>query len=299
MNVLEISLKKFRFINYTLVILIVAASLLFARNLIRISFSDTDTPHVLPEVKHSNSLSNSDIMQYASILEKNPFGQPMKLHPIAIEPQKEQSYGSLADLTLVGTVVGPKKLSYAIFEDKSPSSPSPGGQEVFAYNQKVFNYGVLKEITSSSVKIERGPETFLLTIPFEKTVSEIEQHSEIEMTPSKGSFARKVGEQQYILDSRRVQQSLENPEQLLTDARLLPNFVNGKQEGFKISEVLPDGLYHSLGLRNGDILLRVNGLEISNPEVAMQAMTALKGMNRVNLDIIRDGKNKAMSYEIR
>jgi general secretion pathway protein C len=266
MNVLEISVKKFRFINYSLIILIVAASLVFARNLIRISFSDCDMPHVLPEVKHGKSLNNSDIMQYAPILEKNPFGQPMKLHPIAIEPEKKQSYGSLSDLTLVGTVVGPKQLSYAIFEDKSPSSPLPGGQEVFAYNQKV---------------------------------STIKQHSELQMTPSKGSFARKVGEQQYILDSRRVQQSLENPEQLLTDARLLPNFVNGKQEGFKISEVLPDGLYHSLGLRNGDILLRVNGLEISNPEVAMQAMTALKGMNRVNLDIIRDGKNKAMSYQIR
>lgn len=113
------------------------------------------------------------------------------------------------------------------------------------------------------------------------------------------SFARQVGEREYLLDSRRVQESLENPEQILTDARLLPNFVDGKQEGFRISEVVPDGLYGSLGLQNGDILLRVNGLEISNPEVAIQAMTALRGMNRVNLDIIRGGKNMAMSYQIR
>ncbi len=116
---------------------------------------------------------------------------------------------------------------------------------------------------------------------------------------SPSSFAKKIGERQYVLNSRKVQESIENPEHILTDARLLPNFVNGKQEGFAISEVVNDGLYHSMGLKNGDILLKVNGLQMSNPEVAIQAMTALKGMNRVNLDIIRNGKNMSMKYQMR
>ena len=141
--------------------------------------------------------------------------------------------------------------------------------------------------------------TYTLSIPFEKEKATTINHARTRDVAPKTSFARKVGEQEYILDSRQVQKSLENPEQILTHARLLPNFVNGKQEGFKISEVVPDGLYHSLGIRNGDILLRVNGLEISNPEVAMQAMTGLKGMNEINLDILRKGKNMSMNYQMR
>jgi general secretion pathway protein C len=79
----------------------------------------------------------------------------------------------------------------------------------------------------------------------------------------------------------------------------LPNIKDGRQEGFTISEVVPGGIYQSLGLRNGDILLKINGLEISNPEVAIQAMSALRGMNNVDLDIIRSGKNISMSYRMR
>ncbi len=296
----ENSLKKFRFINYVLIALVIVAILLLTRNIVSISFSKKTLPPLTPANNSLSKVETKDIMQYSAILEKNPFGPPMKLRPIAIEQETKVNYGSLSDLTLLGTVVGPEKLSYAIFEDKS-LSPA-GVQDVFAFGSKVFNYGVLTKISKSSVEIERDAVTYTLKIPFEEINTETKKNGDTEDTYSENSqqsFAKKVGEGQYVLDGRRVQQSLENPEQILTDARLLPNIIDGRQEGFKISEVVPDGLYHTLGLKNGDVLLRVNGLEISNPEVAIQAMTALRGMNRVNLDIIRDGKNTSMSYQIR
>lgn len=116
---------------------------------------------------------------------------------------------------------------------------------------------------------------------------------------SPSSFAKKITEKQYLLNQQKVQQALNNPEQVLTDARLLPNIENGKQNGFKVLEVKPGGIYESLGLKNGDILLMVNNLEISKPEIAIQAMYALKGMSTVNLDIIRNGERTTMSYQIR
>lgn len=292
---LETSFKKFRFLNYLIVLFILLAALLLIRNIVSLSFSKKESPVV---VHHDNSLINmkpKDIMQYSAILEKNPFGRPMTLHSITVQQETENQYSSLSDLLLIGTVVGPAHLSYAVFEEKS----RPNIQEVIAYRQKVFNYGLLSKINMSSVEIERDSVTYTVTFPSEEVITNIESHADTQADSPQGSFARKVGEREYVLDSSRVQKSLENPEQILTDARLLPNFVNGKQEGFRISEVVPDGLYQSLGLHNGDILLKVNGLEISNPEVAMQAMTALKGMNKVNLDIIRDGKNMSMSYQMR
>jgi general secretion pathway protein C len=292
---LENSLKKLRFVNYLLVLFILSAVILLARNIVGISFSKKAAPPPISKEKALINMNKIDIMQYSAILEKNPFGQPMKLHPIEVKQETEKSLGSLSNLILIGTVVGPENVSYAIFEDKS----QPNVQDIFGYNKDVFNYGVLTKITMTSVEIVQGSETYTLTFPSEETETGTEKQSAVSPETPQNSFARKVGEQEYILDSRRVQQSLENPEQILTDARLLPNFVDGRQAGFKISEVVPEGLYDSLGIKNGDILLRVNGLEISNPEVAIQAMSALKGMNRVNLDIIRSGKNMSMSYQIR
>lgn len=293
---LENPLFKIRLLNYLLSVFILLAVLLLARNIVTISFSKEQTSLTASKGNALINKNKNDIMQYSSILEKNPFGHPMKLHPIDVKQEVGQSIGPLSNLVLIGTVTGPDSMSYAMFEDKS----QPNVQAVFAYKEKVFNYGILTKITMTSVDIKQDSQSITLTFPSEETAAGKE--SRAVFTPAESqptSFARKVGEQEYILDSRRVQQSLENPEQVLTDARLLPNFVDGKQAGFKISEVIPDGLYGSLGIKNGDILLRVNGLEISNPEVAIQAMSALKGMNRVNLDIIRNGKNMSMSYQIR
>ena len=292
---LESSLKKLRVVNYVLALFILAAVLLLARSVVSVSLSKRAAPVPLSKERALINVNKNDIMQYSAILEKNPFGRPMKLYPIEVKQETEKSPGPLSNLILIGTVTGPESVSYAIFEDKS----QPNVQDIFGYKENVFNYGVLTKITMTSVEIMQGPETYTLTFPSEDTATVTEKQSAVSPEPPQTSFARKVGEQEYILDGRRVQKSLENPEQILTDARLLPNFVDGRQAGFKISEVIPEGIYDSLGIKNGDILLRVNGLEISNPEVAIQAMSALKGMNRVNLDIIRNSKNMSMSYQIR
>jgi general secretion pathway protein C len=86
---------------------------------------------------------------------------------------------------------------------------------------------------------------------------------------------------------------------MMTDARLRPNLVNGKEEGFVLSEVRPGGIYHSLGLQDGDVLLRINEYDVSNPEKALQAFTALKGMERVQIDLIRAGSKMTMTYQIK
>ncbi len=72
-----------------------------------------------------------------------------------------------------------------------------------------------------------------------------------------------------------------------------------QQEGFTLSEVRPGGVYHTLGLKNGDILLGVNGLELSDPASALQAFTAIKGANRIKVDIVRNGSPMTLRYTLR
>jgi general secretion pathway protein C len=293
-----ISLNKFKLINYITAVFILIAFLLVAREIINISLSvkkpvSSFSPNQDETVQQNNK---KNIMHYSPILEKNPFGPPMKLHPIVIAKQQEVQYQSPSALVLVGTAVGPAHLSYAIFEDTGQSPPK--GHEVFAWGENVYDYGILKKIERSSVELENASSAFTIELEEDKVGAVQTQHTQ-SSSNGQTSFARQVGEKEYILDSRKVQKSLENPEKMLTDARLLPNIRDGKHEGFKISEVIPGGMYHSLGLRNGDILLMINGLEISNPEVAIKAMSALQGMNSVNLDIIRSGKNMSMNYKMR
>lgn len=290
---LKPSLKKLRIINYVLIALILFSALLLSRNIVRVSFSEKiSNKTAIPYKKESELRKIRGIMSYAPILEQNPFGKSMKLTPIAAKHHIKK-HGSLAELILVGTVVGPEKLSYAIFEDKSRQDTLR--QEIFAYGEIVHGYGTLTKIEREWVELTQGTGTskIYITDPHKNGMGKIQTAS------SQTSFVKKISDKQYMLDQRSVQQALNNPEQILTDARLLPNIINGRQEGFRILEVKKGGLYHSLGLRNGDILLRVNNLEISQPEVAIQAMSALRGMNTVDLDIIRNNAKITMTYQIR
>lgn len=291
-EMLDFSLRYFRFFNFFLSAAILIASLVLTRNIVNFSFSEkAPAPSVL-DTGGKGTVPERNIRDYAVILERNPFGPPMTLEPVAgPRPAEVKQYGPLSDLVLKGTAVGPERMSYAVIANKKENS---GEQEIFTYGDEVFTYGTLTKIERDSVELTRDNVAYSLMIPVgEDTVRNVA------VSAQASQIARKVGEREYLLDSNKVRQSLNNPEKLLTDARLLPNFVDGEQEGFRISEVKADGLYHELGLRNGDILLRINGLAISNPEVAIQAMSALKGMNRVDLDIIRNNERMSMSYRIR
>lgn len=294
---IEIPHRNFTIANYVIAAFIAAAALLVIRDISGIILAPSVTVRTNPAQRAvpGESDTGRPLMFYAPILEKNPFGAPAKLQPLSLRKDADIDYGSLSDLMLIGTAIGPPGLSFAIFVDKSQSSPS--GQDVFAFGEEVFHYGTLKKISKSSVEIEQGSRRYTVTMPVDE-VGPARQTQE-SSSESQSSFARQIGDKEYLLDSRKVQDALANPEQILTDARLLPNFHDGRQEGFTISEVVDGGLYHSLGLRNGDVLLKINGLEISNPEVAMQALSALQGMNTIDLDIIRGGKNMSMNYQIR
>jgi len=300
---LEFSTKKIRYLNFIIISFIVIISLVIIRFIVDISFSKEEPYSAsVNKMQARKTVKGMNIMQFSPVLEKNPFGKPMKLQPIGVSKQSETAVAQpteISDLLLIGTVVGPRNISYAVFQDKAKA----GQQDLFTYGEQVYDYGILTKIERSAVEIQKDDLRYSLEIDYEK-LSERPGKNVVRRTSgrrstSKGSFAKKIGEREYMLDRAMVQKSIENPEKVLTDARLLPNIIDGRQEGFKISEVVPNGLYHSLGLVNGDILLNINGLEISNPEVAIQAMSALKGMNRINLDIMRSGENMSLDYQIR
>jgi general secretion pathway protein C len=54
-----------------------------------------------------------------------------------------------------------------------------------------------------------------------------------------------------------------------------------------------------VGLKNGDVLMKINDFPIDSPEKAIQSFMTLKGQNRIKLDLIRDSAPTSLSYDIR
>jgi general secretion pathway protein C len=108
-----------------------------------------------------------------------------------------------------------------------------------------------------------------------------------------------VGAGNFIIDQRALNASLDNIGQTMTDARLLPSMKDGKVEGFRVSEVKPQGIFGTIGIRNGDVIQRINDFPIDSPEKAIQSFASLKGQNRIRLDLVRDGQPATFTYDIR
>ncbi|NWF76020.1 MAG: PDZ domain-containing protein [Nitrospirae bacterium] len=274
------------YINIILSILLFVVILLFARDIISHSFTRGDKAVINTQESSDKTDSQSELQltDYSKILKNNPFGF------LGGEIRSLASSGSAniqqGDVVLIGTVVGPKKLSYAIFRRSS------GIQEMFKAGENVSGLGELYMVKTDRVLIRQDGK--ITEVNFEDLkIREVRKQ-----IPPNSLFAKQVGKGTYIVDQRNLQQMIANPSKMMTDARLKPNVVNGKEEGFILSEVKPGGIYHSLGLQNGDVLLRINEYDISNPERALQAFSALKGLDRVQVDLIRSGAKMTMTYQI-
>ena len=96
-------------------------------------------------------------------------------------------------------------------------------------------------------------------------------------------------------DVDRVTQSIM---QLGMDARIVPSFTGGNASGFKLMHIRPGSLYSSLGMQNGDVLKRVNGLSLDDPGKILEVYQRLRESPRLDVEIERNGARVTQTVRI-
>lgn len=85
---------------------------------------------------------------------------------------------------------------------------------------------------------------------------------------------------------------------LSRQVRVVPHTIQGRPSGFRLTRLRP-GLLQQIGLLNGDVLQKVNGLDINSPEEALKAYQAVQSDTTVRLEILRRNSPTTLTYEIR
>jgi len=285
-NIKYHSVKVITAVNFALGLLILIALGFFFRNILMMVHKKDIKPLSASTVE-TRKLEKKPIQYYDSIFQHNPFGIPAGSLKSSSSSADQTA---LSDMKLIGTIAGNGEKSYAIFIGKD------GKQSLFKTGDSVFGAGELKSIGKYFVYIENKGKLTKISMIDMVAPGELDA---LKGTGGTSGAIRSLGKKDYIIDQKAVQFSVDNPTQIMTDAKLIPNMVNNKQEGFILREVKKNGIYDSLGMQNGDVLLRVNNFNISSAETALQAFTALKGMDKVQLDIIRDNTRMTLNYQIR
>ncbi len=274
-------------VNISLGIALFIFILIFVRDIVAKVYKTKDIKPAILSHGATKKYERKNLQEYEAILRNNPFGfQAGTLKPLTGPPDKALPP---SDMKLVGTISGNALYGYAVFLGRD------GKQEIFKIGESVFGRGLLKRIEKDKVFIKEG-DTLTEILMADMIMLD---HDITRLGRGLPDYVKSFGNGEYMIDQKALQDALDNPRQIMTDARLIPNIVNNKQEGFILREIKKSGIYDSLGLRNEDTLLRINDYNISNLENALQAFTALRGMDSVQLDIIRSGAKMTMTYQIR
>jgi general secretion pathway protein C len=81
--------------------------------------------------------------------------------------------------------------------------------------------------------------------------------------------------------------------------RVVPQIRDGEPIGLKLFGIRPEGPFGAIGLRDGDLLLEVNGRSIASPDSALAAYASLRSANHVSLLLDRAGQRVRTDYVVR
>ncbi|MDA8168511.1 MAG: PDZ domain-containing protein [Nitrospiraceae bacterium] len=278
--------RLFSLINILLTSILAITFIFTARDLVTFSVK-SGKPYVAEASRpHQPARPAANILEYAPVAKDNAFGFPPMDLKVLTSASKTAAPSSV---NLIGTVTG--ALGYAVVIRDSK-------EELYRKGQMIPGVGYLNSVGKDYVSIKGTGGNVKLPLKDLSVVKEVSGAPGKAPAPG-GNFVRQAGSGSYIVNKNAVSAAIDNPSRILGDARMLPNFVDGKQQGFVIREVKPGGVFNEMGLKNGDVLLKINDFEISGPDAALKAFTALKGLDSVNLDIMRDGQKLTLTYQIR
>jgi type II secretory pathway component PulC len=113
------------------------------------------------------------------------------------------------------------------------------------------------------------------------------------------SGVRKIAEHRYEIDRATLEAVMGNLNQFARTVRVLPELKAGQPAGFRLVDIRPESPLARLGLRRGDVITSINGLELTSVEKAMELYLKLKSAGHLSITLDRLGTNSTIQYVIR
>jgi len=238
-----------------------------------------------------------------------------------VEKAKEAPKPTELKLKLWGVVVHRDGSSYCVIEDLATRK-----QELYGVNALVAGSARVKLVEWDRVILERDGKDEILDLAPPQGGAPVAVASAASSRPGAAAPAAQAAAAQpgapagsgavpgatgevtgveqlsdvsYAIDRSEVDNALDNMNQLFTQIRAVPHFEGGKSTGFRLFAIRQNSIFDKIGLKNGDIIQRINGTEINDPARALALFNDLRNQGQIGVDILRNKESKSLSYQIR
>jgi len=208
---------------------------------------------------------------------------------------------ALDGLHLLGIIAGSSpELSYAILKRNGQRD-----QELFKVGDKIERAEVI-EIKTGQILVREGGRTLKLTLEESEGESSASNSSGPPRSnrpsaerPAETRFAQAAGPNKFIVDRDILNQDISNLYDFMSQVTIQPNLENEEPHGFKVTSIQRDGIFYQLGLRRNDVVLRLNGVEIGQPEDIMGIYEQIEQLDTLTLDIERGRRPITFTYSLK
>jgi len=216
---------------------------------------------------------------------------------LAAPPQSPPSLTpSALPLDLVGVLVDTAVPSRSVCLIRRTYPQKKTG--VFRPGQKTFDYAEVREIRREGVVllnlVTNGPE--FLAFPEDRPLPLAAP------PPAPPVLAQDKGVVKVEVPRAMVDHYLKDLPALLDSAFAAPRYRDGRPggkmiEGFVISRIREGGIVDQLGIRDGDIILEVNGEPLDSLAAVMRLLGGARTAPRSRVTVVRDGRKMDFVFQ--
>ena len=188
------------------------------------------------------------------------------------------------NLTLTGVVASSvKDQGAAIIENRNQ-------QQTYGIGEKIEGTNVsLKEVYADRVIIKNGSsnETLMLDgVDYNKNISQLSQTPITSVRPTnQGPELRQTLSSDAIQAGRELQNQ---PASFIDYIAVSPHRPNGELLGYRVSPGKKPTLFKAAGLKSGDVITDINGLDLTDMQQALEAMNMLKELQSLQMSVQRE-----------
>lgn len=198
--------------------------------------------------------------------------------------------GEELNLELLGTVCGNEEVSRAIIKNTKNNQLG-----MYKTGQSISGARI-NSIEQNSVILHQNGRRKILTL---KRIDGNKSSAEVLSSPSINKTNKAVSV--VLPDTEPLSETstkMANLETILAEAAIEPYLVEGQVEGLRITDCEKIPMAKTFGLKDGDIILQVNGHRLTSKQKAFQVFKKAKSQTTVNLELLSNGETKELSFTL-
>jgi general secretion pathway protein C len=261
----------------------------------RMQFAQVDVKEVEAQAEPEETpVIKSGQSDYQTIVDRNIFS---KINVKAKNSDDDASAlkVTILKLALIGTIAGDNKTSAAFIEDTGTKT-----QGLYKIGDPVQG-AVVKSIARNKVTLKIGSrdEVLIMEEPGSAggtaAAADRSQTSQpVVNNPLPGILTG--AERNIALKRSEVNESLNDLNQLLSQASIQPHSTDGQADGLAVTGIKAGSIFRKMGLRNGDIVKSVNNENIKSPEDLINMYNDLRTAPDISVQIMRRGQERTLNF---